>query len=529
MNPAKPNRRQRDAMSRLEKSRPKNIRLEKKSPWLDVIAFFSGALLPVAFAPISFYPLALIIPAIMFWIWQGDTLASAFRRGYLFGFGMFVVGASWVYIAINDFGFTSSPVAIILTHIFVAFLALFPALQALFSVWLTRYLNKYFLLPVFIVVWVLFEWLRGWFMTGFPWLNLGYSFIDSPLAGYAPVLGVYGLSLLVIITAAALFKLFTSRNLLTISLMFFVTGFWIIGAGLQLTSWTQEKDKPLSVAIVQASLPQITKWDPGQIMHRMNTFEEMSEPLWGKVDLIMWPENALTILWGEAPITYRQRLEKRALESGTTLVLGLPYGDIETEYYSSLLVLGKTPGVYHKRHLVPFGEYVPLPEFMKKLAGFFDMPMSGFSSGEAKQPHLIVAGQKMAPSICYEDAFGEELIDFLPEASLLINGSNNAWYGKSWAPHQHLQIARMRALETERQLIRATTTGISVLVDHRGQLLKQTQQFERTILRGEVQPRSGATPYVRFGNYPVIGLVLFLVFVFTVLALYKKKSNQLPD
>jgi len=204
--------------------------------------------------------------------------------------------------------------------------------------------------------------------------------------------------------------------------------------------------------------------------------------------------------------------------------VGLPYGDVDTKYYSSLLVLADTQTVYHKRHLVPFGEYVPLPDFMKQLAGFFDLPMSGFSHGESQQPHLIAAGQKMAPSICYEDAFGEELIDFLPEASLLINGSNNAWYGKSWAPHQHLQIARMRAVETERQLIRSTTTGISALVDHRGKFIKQSPQFEPAVLIGEVQPRSGATPYVRYGNYPVIGLLLLLILVFAVLAQLNRRE-----
>jgi len=497
---------------------------DKQSPWLDVIAFFCGALLPVAFAPLSVYPLAIIIPAIMIWVWQGSTPGVAFRRGYLFGFGLFAFGVSWVYIAISDFGFTSSPVAFLLTHIFVAFLALFPAVQALLSVYLSRYLSKYLVMPVFIVVWVLFEWIRGWFMTGFPWLNLGYSFIDSPLAGYAPILGVYGLSLLVVLSAAAVLEVSTRRNLLSLSLIVFVAGVWIIGSGLQTVLWTEEKDKPISVAIVQANLPQITKWDPEQIMFRMNTYAEMTEPLWGNYDLVMWPENALTILWQDAPFAYKEKLQGRAKQSGTTLVVGLPYGDVDTKYYSSLLVLADTQTVYHKRHLVPFGEYVPLPDFMKQLAGFFDLPMSGFSHGESQQPHLIAAGQKMAPSICYEDAFGEELIDFLPEASLLINGSNNAWYGKSWAPHQHLQIARMRAVETERQLIRSTTTGISALVDHRGKFIKQSPQFEPAVLIGEVQPRSGATPYVRYGNYPVIGLLLLLILVFAVLAQLNRRE-----
>ncbi|MGD8926716.1 MAG: apolipoprotein N-acyltransferase [Thioalkalispiraceae bacterium] len=500
--------------------------IDKQNPWLDVVAFFAGALLPVAFAPISFYPLAIIIPAIMFWIWQDSSNALAFRRGYLFGFGMFAVGVSWVYIAISDFGFTSAPVAFLLTHIFVAFLALFPAIQALVSVMLIRNLNRLLAMPVFIAMWVLFEWIRGWFMTGFPWLNLGYSFIDSPLVGYAPILGVYGISLMAVISAALLLKFAERRSTLTVSLILFASGIWLVGGSLKNVLWTEKKDQPVNVAIVQASLSQITKWDPEQIMHRMNTYADMTEPLWGKYDLVMWPENALTILWQDAPYSYRQRLKEQAKKSGTTLVIGLPYGELDTHYYSSLLVLGKTQSVYNKRHLVPFGEYVPLPDFMKKLAGFFDLPMSGFSRGAPDQKYLLVAGEKMAPSICYEDAFGEELIDFLPEASMLINGSNNAWYGKSWAPFQHLQIARMRAVETQRESIRATTTGISALIDYHGKFIKKSPQFKPVILTGKMQPRQGATPYVRYGNYPVISFVSVLVGLFFSLALFNRIRSK---
>ncbi|MGD8782793.1 MAG: apolipoprotein N-acyltransferase [Thioalkalispiraceae bacterium] len=503
--------------------------LDKNSPWLDVIAFFAGALFPVAFAPLSLYPLAIVIPAIMFYIWQDSSNGLAFRRGYLFGFGLFAVGVSWVYIAISDFGFTSSPVAFVLTHIFIAFLALFPALQAFFSVILARQLAGYLTLPVFVLMWVLFEWIRGWFMTGFPWLNLGYSFIDSPLAGFAPVIGVYGISLLAVISAAVLLVLITQRNRITIVFGLLVIGIWISGTGLKNVFWTEDKDQPLSVAIVQANLSQITKWDPEQIMHRMNTYAQMTEPLWDNYDVVMWPENALTILWQDAPFAYRQQLSERAKSTITTLVIGLPYGAIESKYYSSLLVLGETQSVYHKRHLVPFGEYVPLPDFMKQLAGFFNLPMSGFSRGDQDQEQLIVAGQKMAPSICYEDAFGEELIDFLPQATVLINGSNNAWYGKSWAPHQHLQIARMRAVETERQLIRSTTTGISALIDHRGKFIKKSPQFESAVLTGKIQPRHGATPYVRFGNYPVVSFILILLGLFSLWAIFRVRRTRPAD
>jgi apolipoprotein N-acyltransferase len=503
---------------------------DKRSRWLDVSALICGAVLPLAFAPISFFPLAVIIPAIMIWIWQGTDKRLAFRRGYLFGFGLFASGVSWVYIAISDDGFTSAPVAFLLTLIFVAFLALFPAVQALLSVVLASRLKPMFNMPVFVVMWVLFEWIRGWFMTGFPWLNLGYSFIDSPLAGYAPITGVYGLSLLALASAVAILKIVLGRNLLSFGLLLFVAGLWAVGSGLKSVEWTEKKDNPVSVAIVQANLPQLTKWDPAQIMHRMNTYAEMTESLWGKHDLIMWPENSLTILWQDAPLNYRQMLQDRARQSGTTLVLGLPYGDIDTQYFSTLLVLNETQSVYHKRHLVPFGEYVPLPEFMKKLAGFFDLPMSGFSRGDAQQEPLKIAGQVMAPSICYEDAFGEELIDFLPEASLLINGSNNAWYGKSWAAHQHLQIARMRTVETGRQSIRATTTGISALIDHNGQFISTSPHHERAILTGQVQPRQGTTPYIRFGNYPVVVLLVLLLTMFTAVAwLSRVRQSRVED
>ncbi len=207
--------------------------------------------------------------------------------------------------------------------------------------------------------------------------------------------------------------------------------------------------------------------------------------------------------------SYFKPLEEEARKTGTELVVGLPFLDTETRrYYSSLVSIGKTPGVYHKRHLVPFGEYVPLEFLIRGLVNFFDLPMSGFSQGDREQAILRAAGQPMAPSICYEDAFGEELIDFLPEATLLINGSNNAWYGNSLAPHQHLQIARMRSMETGRELVRATTNGISALVDHRGKIIKQSPQFETYVLTGQVEPRVGSTPYVRGGNYPVVTLMM---------------------
>ena len=480
---------------------------DRKRIGLDILALLCGALLPVAFAPLNFYPLAFLIPAILFWTWQDVSPRRAFWRGYLFGLGMFGVGVSWVYIAISEFGFTSAPVAFILTTLFVAFLALFPAMQGWLTVRLATRVNSAMRWLVFPIVWMMFEWIRGWFMTGFPWLNLGYSQIDSFLAGYAPLLGVYGLSLFTVLTATAIWQLVLQLNRISIALAAVMFVVWLSGGWLATLNWTTPSAKPLSVAIVQANLPQLTKWDPDKILHRMLTYEELSEPYWAEHDIIVWPENALTILWQDAPPAYRQRLDEKARESGSSLIVGVPYGETDAIYHSSLLVLGNTPGVYHKRHLVPFGEYVPLGSVLRRIGGFFNLPMSGFSPGARAQAHLQAGGQLLAPSICYEDAFGEELIDFLPQATLLVNGSNNAWYGRSWAPHQHLQISRMRSLETGRQMIRSTTTGISAFIDEKGAIRSQTDQFESQVLVAKVTPFGGATPFVQMGNWPVMILV----------------------
>lgn len=486
---------------------------------LDLLALLCGAALPFAFAPVNLSFLAVLSPALLFACWHNVSPAIAARRGFLFGLGLFGVGVSWVYVAIHDFGFTGAAIAGLLTFIFVAFLALFPTLQAYLSVRLQQRLPLGAHGLVFAVLWMVFEWLRGWVLTGFPWLDLGYSQINAPLAGYAPLLGSYGVSFLVVLSAALLWQISHQRQPITFALLALAGIVWLSGWGLKSMEWSQPSAKPLKVAVVQGNLPQLTKWDPDKITQRMEHYASLSEPHWGKRDVIVWPENALTILWQDAPEEYRQRLQARVQQSGTDLVIGLPYGNEKTgEYYSSMLVLGKTPGVYHKRHLVPFGEYVPLASLLRGLIGFFNLPMSGFSAGDRHQEHLVAAGQPLAPSICYEDAFGNEVIDFLPEATLLINGSNNAWYGNSLAPHQHLQIARMRALETGRELIRATTTGISALVDQHGQLIARSPQFKTHVLEGEVQPRTGATPYVRVGNWPVNILVFLLLMVLVVLS-----------
>lgn len=495
------------------------------------LALLAGATMPLAFEPFSFTPLAYLAPALLFYLWLDATPRQALFSGYLFGLGLFGIGVSWVYVAIHEFGYASVALAALLTALFVALLALYYALTGYLAVRLQQLLRGHrhhrllSLLLLFPAIWVFLEWVRGWFLTGFPWLNLGYSQIDSGLAGFAPILGVYGLGWVTLLAAALLLLilLYRSRRKQVMLLLIF-TAIHLAGYGLLQINWTQPVGDPIRVSLIQGNLPQATKWDPETIRKRLSSYRELTEQEWDS-DIIVWPENALTTFYHNIRDDYLVELQQQARQHGSDVVLGLPVMDPETrQYYNSLISIGRTPGMYHKTHLVPFGEYVPLESLLRGMIAFFDLPMSSFSAGEPDQPLLQAGGQPVATTICYEDAFGEEVIRQLPEATLMINGSNNAWYGDSFAPHQHLQIARMRSLETGRPLLRATTNGISAFVDHKGSLIARSAQFETDVVTSEIRPRQGSTPYIRFGNVPV--LLLLIASAAIIIGLYRSIRSR---
>ncbi len=471
-------------------------------------ALLTGALLPLAFAPVGFYPLALLSPALLFALWTNADQRHAAWLGFAFGVGQFGVGASWVFVAINEFGNTPAPIAGLMTLLFVCFLALFPALAGYLAARLRRNLSGAPLLLFWLPAWWLMaEWLRGWVLTGFPWLNLGYSMIDAPLRGIAPVLGVYGLSLAAAVSAGALVLLWRERGSWRLALPLLAL-LWGGGVLLDRIEWTTPQGEPLRVTLIQGNVEQATKWDTNRVLNRLWTYEDLTRENLDNSDLIIWPENAITVFYHSLKKDYFNPLAEALRSSSTDLIAGVPELDADGErYYTTMMSLGSHHGFYRKRHLVPFGEYMPLA-FLRGLIDFFDLPMSSFSSGADEQPLLQAAGHKIAATVCYEDAFGEEVIDFLPEATLLVNGSNNAWYGDSLAPHQHLQISRMRALETERPLLRATTNGISAVINEHGEIEARSRQFEREVVYGVVQGRSGSTPYIDFGNWVVLFIVV---------------------
>lgn len=489
--------------------------------------------MPLAFAPFNLFPLAILAPAVMFGLWREGRPGQGAWRGWLFGLGLFGVGVSWVYVAIHDYGYTGAPVAVLLTALFVAGLALFPAaLGATAAALRSRVAPEVgapVLLALFPALWLLAEWVRGWFLTGFPWLQLGYAFIDTPLAGLAPWLGVYGLTWAVAVSAGALVYAWDTareRRLagMVVALLLLLPlwgGAWAAG----LVEWSRPVGEPLSVAVVQGNVPQETKWDPAQLQTRLERYADLTRAHLGR-DLIVWPENSVTVFYHQVAEDFLLPLAQEVRREGGTLLVGLPFKEGDGQrYYASMASLGEQAAFYHKRHLVPFGEYVPLESALRGLIAFFDLPMSGFSRGAADQGLLTAAGQPIGATICYEDAFGEEVIQALPEATLLVNGSNNAWYGDSLAPHQHLQISRMRSLETAREAVRATTNGISALIDHRGRLRARSPQFETHVLTGTVQPRTGATPYVSWGNLPTVAAAALVVAFWLAARLLRRRNR----
>lgn len=474
----------------------------------DLIALMAGMLLPLSFSPFHYYPVAVISLTLLFVCWQGISAKQAARRGFLFGLGFFGVGVSWVYVAIHDFGSSGMPLGVLLTALFVAFFASYLA----FVGWAIKKISPGILSTVDFVLllpvaWLVFEFFKGWFLTGFPWLEVGAGQIDGPLSGYTPIIGVLGVSLLTAISAGLLAAAWQARRA---SLSIIVLIIWAGGYFLKPALWTQPVDKEIKVTIVQGNIPQDIKWNPDQLYKTLALYKARTEQHWDS-DLVVWPENAVTVFYHQVKKFYLDPLEKEAIANKTDILLGLPVLNEKTdEYYNSIMSLGLQQEFYYKSHLVPFGDYVPF-EWLRGVIKFFDLPMSAFRPGPISEQLVHAAGHAVGLSICYEDTFSTEVLRSVPKAAFLVNATNNAWYGDSFAPHQHLQISQNRALETGRATVRATTNGVSALIDFKGNLQQQTEQFEEATLTGNVQPRQGATPYVMWGQWPLWLLSLFML------------------
>ncbi|MDJ0805378.1 MAG: apolipoprotein N-acyltransferase [Gammaproteobacteria bacterium] len=469
-----------------------------------LIAVLAGILTTGAFAPFAIWPLAILGPALLFQLWLKNP-GGGFRLGFFFGLGMMGTGVTWLHVSIAQFGNIGWFLPILITLVFVVLMALYYGLLG----WLSERFetpDRLKLLGVYPALWVLVEWFRGWFLSGFPWLELGHAQIDTPLAGFGPLLGGLGVSYVTALSAGLgllVLKPGKARPFAISGLM----GIWLSGWGLLQVQWSQQSAEPIEVALVQGNIPQEEKWELDQLVPSLTLYARLTKENLG-TDLIVWPETAVSAFQHQVDEAFLQPLEQELKARGTELVFGVVrLGEDGSRYYNSMVSMGKLRDHYSKRHLVPFTEYLPWKPILTGLVDFFTIPMSDFTPGSKPKPLMRVGEHQVGMSICYEDAFGTEMAEALPEAAYLINASNDAWFGRSLAPHQHLQIARMRALETSRYLLRATNTGISAIVGPDGALLARTPLMQETVLKGEILPMSGITPFARFGNLPILALL----------------------
>ena len=483
----------------------------RPGPAGDALALAAGALGVAAYAPLGWWPLAVLAPVLLFSTWLEASVARAAWRGFLFGLGFFGLGVSWVFHSIHEFGQAPGWLAAGITAAFILALSGFPAMVGALG---NRYRGAGSRLVIaYPALWTLAEWTRGWFLTGFPWLLAGEPHADSPLAGYFPVVGTYAVGWIGL-WAAGVLVWWSRRPPLRPAVWLGVALGVVLAAGgwLHTWPWSRVAGPPLEVALVQGNIAQDRKWAPEQFEPTKALYLELTAANWD-ADLIVWPETAIPAFYSDVR-DYFQTLAEQAVADGVTLISGIfrydPHG---RRMYNSLVRLGDPPEFYDKRHLVMFGEYLPLRGLLQRLGDMLVIPMSDLSPGTGRPLLHMLDGRPVGVGICFEDAFGRETSAAFPEAQLLLNVSNDAWFGDSLAPHQHLHIARLRALETRRFMVRATNTGISAVVDPYGAVLTRAPQFETRVLRATVTPLRGETPFVRWGNAPWISAALFVLLI----------------
>ena len=485
--------------------------LNKNNGW----SLLAGAACVFGFAPFGIFIVPVLALAVLFALMQrADSPRAAAWLGFFFGLGMFSAGINWIYVALHDYGNMPMWLALPAMLLFAAFLALLPTLagyaQARFLL-RSRIPNWMRMVWVMPAVWVLIEWLRGTLFTGFPWLTFGYAHSDSPLAGYAPLLGVYGVSLVAAVSAGLLARLAIERwSRAGKVALAIIIALWSCGALLRSIAWTQPLGEPFSVALVQGNIAQELKFNQDALVGTLETYRRLT--LESNARLTVLPETALPLLRHQAPPAMLEQLRDHAIKNSGDVLIGSFEHD-QGSYYNSVFSLGAADEQhYRKQHLVPFGEFIPLRSVIGWfINGVLNIPMGDLARGAKYQAPLNVAGQRVAVNICYEDAFGEEIIRALPEATLLVNVTNDAWYGHSFAAAQHNQISQLRALEAGRMMLRATNTGVTSIIGADGKILQQLPQHEEAVLLGMAQGYQGSTPYVRWGNIAVMLLIALML------------------
>ena len=463
-----------------------------------------GAIFPMGLAPLGFWPITIISISVLFYKLINQSTRKAFLNSVIYGFGLFLSGASWIYVSIHEYGFIAAPLALIVTIIFCFGFAIIFASPYLLIGYLPK--TQWTLILSFPSLWVVSEWVRSWALTGFPWLYAGYSHTDTWLSGWAPFGGVLLLSyfcallsILLVLFYQDLKRVTFPRLLSSLTVTLFLGGYL-----LQSINWTEATDDLLSVALIQPNIPQNEKWSTNMRVSIMQQLADQTEPLWAH-DIVVWPEAAIPTIPERIP-RYMEGLRLLTKENNTTLLAGaITYNpEKQNYYYNSLLAVNDRTEQYNKTRLVPFGEYVPFENYIRGLIKFFDLPMSKITKGSRNQQPFSIKGQYVSAVICYEVVYPDLVARITADSSVIVTVSNDTWFGKSLGPIQHMQMVRMRAMENAKPIVRATNNGITGFIDFQGHLQSSLDRGVKSTLSGSVQPRRGYTPFSKLGSWPIL-------------------------
>jgi len=515
---------------------------------LHALSFAPDPLPPWALSPLQLCTMAWLVTC----IWRAPSGLYAARRAWFFALGSFVVGLYWLTISMHVYGYMPMPLAIAALIALSAYLAVFASLAAwlihlLKAVTVTSLTTMSWSVLAWAAAWTLSEWLRATLFTGFPWLNSGYAHIDSWFAGWSSVLGLYGVTFVTAFVAATIAALVGMQAHHPKRALIGVVAFGLaaLGWALSQVSWSTPAGAPLVARLVQGNVDQGIKFTPNHLSKIIQEHLRLATtptPAGSPTpQVIVLPETVMAVFQHQIAPSVWQNWIDIAKRQHSTILMGAALFDTKTGNYTNSVIgidanttaqqlsTGTMTQRYDKNHLVPFGEFVPFG--FRWFVNLMSIPLGDFTRGSSTQQPFTVEGQRIAPNICYEDVFGEELLPAVRGthdtggATILANFSNLAWFGDSWALRQHWQMSRMRALETSRPILRATNTGATGAIDHRGRDIAQLPPNRIGVLDTTVQGQQGLTPYVRFGNGLILG---FSVLVLVVVWLRSKRSH-LPD
>lgn len=497
------------------------------------IALLSGALITLSFAPFNLWPIAMISLIAFALLIKAQSRKTILWRSVAFGVGFYSAGIHWIYVSIHNFGGASPLFAGFLVFVFACFMAVIFSLPLyIFARWFNRHpLGLIIALPA---CWLLGEWLRTWLFTGFPWLFLGYAHLSTPLAGWAPIGGVMSIGFILVLTAGVItewiwyYKSEPTKKIVLIIASSCCVFFWVAGAGLKTITWAEADVTPIKIGMVQPNVDQSIKLSFNQdtTIAALNQLRDLSTDLWSN-DWVVWPEAAIpTSLTYHEALPFLEEMNSKAAENDTALFTGVIYEDRDKEkFYNSIAGLGQGYGFYHKRRLVPFGEYVPLENQLRGLIEFFNLPTSFIHLGPQDQHGLIAKGVRITPAICYEIVYPDLIAQAAKETQVLLSVNNLGWFLDSIQSKQFLQMAQMRALETGRYLVYSTNNGPSAIIDNHGKILSRSDSFKAQTFTGVIHAVKDWTPFMVYGSGPLAILATLLLLALSVPQLLKRPEQ----